>query len=248
MKREFFSGDVSCSANCLYCFAKWQDEKSKHPKFSVEKILNSNDDSVVIYPCCDSDFFKQNIILDDVLKLDNKFIYVSISTKRMISVEQLDYLKKLDSELKQKNRGFVKLSVSFSNKYFIDELENGTMSYGERVNLLRQVQDMGIYTSAIIKPILPFISLTEYKEIIDDLAFVKKFLLGDLYVDFNTEFYKKYICGKYNANIRKTVWLNEPEYWNVIVDDEKKLLLHKYIEKKNCDSFESDISLIMSYI
>ena len=166
----------------------------------------------------------------------------------MINTNQLNYLKLLDNELKREDRGFVKLSVSFSNKYSIDKLEKGTAPYRQRVKLLEQVQNMGIYTSAIIKPILPFITLTEYKEIIDDLAFIEKFVLGDLYVDINSRFYKEYIDGKYDMSIRKVAWLNEPECWNVIEDVEKKHQLYKYIEKKCCEYFESDIDLISSYI
>ncbi len=248
MKRKFFSGNVPCGASCSYCFAKWQNVESKHPIFAVEKLIKSDDDSVIIYPCCDSEFFEQSIPLKDILKLKNRFIYVSISTKQMINTNQLNYLKLLDNELKRENRGFVKLSVSFSNKYYIDRLEKGTTTYRQRVNLLEQVQNMGIYTSAIIKPILPFITLTEYKEIIDDLAFIKKFVLGDLYVDINSRFYKEYIEGKYDVSIRKVAWLNEPEYWNVIEDVEKKRQLYEYIEKKSCEYFESDNNLILSYI
>lgn len=248
MKRKFFSGDLSCRANCLYCFAKWQNAEAKHPKFAFEKLKKSDDDSVIIYPCCDSEFFEQDISLKDILKLKNRFIYVGISTKQMINTNQLNYLKLLDNELKREDRGFVKLSVSFSNKYSIDKLEKGTAPYRQRVKLLEQVQNMGIYTSAIIKPILPFITLTEYKEIIDDLAFIEKFVLGDLYVDINSRFYKEYIDGKYDMSIRKVAWLNEPECWNVIEDVEKKHQLYKYIEKKCCEYFESDIDLISSYI
>ncbi len=248
MKRKFFSGNVLCGANCSYCFAKWQNAKSKHPTFAVETLIKSDDDSVIIYPCCDSEFFEQCISLKDILKLKNRSIYVSISTKQLINTNQLEYLKVLDNELKRQNRGFVKLSVSFSNKYSIDKLEKGTATYSQRVSLLEQVQNMGIYTGAIIKPILPFITLTEYKEIIDDLAFIKKFLLGDLYVDINSRFYKDYIEGKYDLSIRKVAWLNKPECWNVIEDVEKKRKLYDYIEKKCCEYFESDNDLILSYI
>ena len=204
--------------------------------------------AVIVLSVLSFKFFEQDISLKDILKLKNRFIYVGISTKQMINTNQLNYLKLLDNELKREDRGFVKLSVSFSNKYSIDKLEKGTAPYRQRVKLLEQVQNMGIYTSAIIKPILPFITLTEYKEIIDDLAFIEKFVLGDLYVDINSRFYKEYIDGKYDMSIRKVAWLNEPECWNVIEDVEKKHQLYKYIEKKCCEYFESDIDLISSYI
>lgn len=248
MKRKLFSGDVCCNANCLYCFAKWQDKGAKHALFEIEKLIDLDDDSIVVYPCCDGDFFQQNVSLKNLSKLTNKKIYVSISTKHSISDEQLKELKLLDNELRKEKKGFIKISVSFTNKYMIDEIENGTMSYQERINLLKKLQELEINTSVIIKPILPFIPFSEYKEIVDDLSFITKFVLGDLYVDLNTNFYKKYIENKYEVSSRKVNWLNVPKNWYVIEDTQKKEKIHDYIKDISCESYESDIELILSYI
>lgn len=243
MKRQLFSGDTSCKSGCIYCFEKWGEFYPRPPFFDVEIISKSE---VIICPCCDSEFFYQPQIFTKLLKIidRNNNVYISISTKTAISDDQIVIMQKLDRQLKESKKGFLKVSVSFSTKYSVNETEPNTLSYLERISLLHRLAEYNIYSSVIIKPMLPFISLGEYFELVDDTSFVGCYLIGDLYVNSNSEFYRNIIDGRYIINARAVCWLKDKPIWNFVDQESRKSELHNYIEFKKCECFNSDIDVI----
>lgn len=244
MKRLMYSGKKKCKANCLYCFAKWDTEDVAFKDFN--SALNGGYEDSVIYPCCNAEYVDQEDDLNMLERIASNHTAISISTKHRIGLPALRQLKRMDEQFRASGKGFIKYSVSLTNKYRIDELEAGTASYDQRIELLHDIYDIGLSTSIIVKPILPFIGVDEYKEIVDDTLFVGKYLLGDLYVKEGTPFFEKYIKNKYVTSKRNVGWIENHPTWSVVECADTKETLKRYISVKGGQSFESDIEFIRS--
>jgi len=246
-ERIMMRNDIKCPYGCQYCFSKW--DKFKNSIFSNSKVINY-ENNIIIYPFCDSEIVFQNYseILSNVIEYVNQSqrqIIISISTKSDLPHKILSDLE-LVNEILNKFNGFVKLSISITNKNF-QHIEAGTSSYNERINLLKRVNDYNIMSAVTLKPILPFVPLKEYYEIIDETSdFTEKYLIGGLYVDINTDFYNNYIKNKYEVIHRKVNWLNN-EIWHYVNSNQTQKLIKEYIEQRGKDYFVSDTSLIESW-
>lgn len=236
MRRVFIHSNKKCEKNCLYCFSKWDN-------YVFPQICHNNfdDDVIAFYPTCDSDFEIDWKLCEQILKEynDTKTIIFSFSCKGKVSDDSINDIIKLNSKIKN---GYVKLSVCFTTKFNIKEVEQNTADYTYRIDLLKKLKKLGIKTSVILKPILPFVDITEYFEIINDTSFVNCFLTGGLYVNTEDEFYKKYIDDKYICVDRIVNWCNN-SIWKYI-EDSKVKEINEYIKQKGCYSFDSDECLL----
>ncbi|MCL2321558.1 MAG: hypothetical protein FWC47_05550 [Oscillospiraceae bacterium] len=236
---------VGCPYKCQYCFAKW--EQYQNNISYIENIRNN----IIIYPFCDSEVLFQNhmdnlsVIADKSIH-EKKRIVISISTKSNLSKSILNDLESVHKKLKI-NGGFIKLGVSFSNKS-IPTIEKGTTQYYERIELLRKLSEYSIKVSVVLKPILPFITVGEYIEIVNEtIRFTDKYLLGGLYVQEHTDFYKHYIEGKYITTQRKVEWLTGVS-WSYIDSAETQNEIKSYILSQGKFVFDSDQELVESWL
>lgn len=237
IKRCFFSRKTECSGKCEYCFGKWD----KYLKIEDEQKI---EDGMIIYPNCDGNAFDENweSIEERIKKSSKKNIIVSISTKFDLNEDMLDKIVQLNNHLR-KNGGMIKISVSFScGEEHMQTIENGTASYTERIQVIRKIIKKKIPYFTIIKPILPFIEFGEYMKIIDDtFPLCPNYVLGDLYIDKNEEFYTKYIMNRgYNIKKRDVSWNGENGEWDVVESNDLKESIEKYIVKLGGRTFKSD--------
>jgi DNA repair photolyase len=248
MERKFLNyRNVKCKSNCLYCFAHWPIDDTNFDK------LRDFDEDVIIYPFCNDDIIDSdstdNIIqyLEKCLIIQSKKAIVSISTKSNVPEVFLEKIEQINKE--HDDHGFIKLSVSFSCKKESNVIEPNAASYKNRLELLRKIADHNIPTSAILKPILPFIELTEYYEIVRDVsAYTNTITIGSLYVNDDTSFYNDYIKGRYTTTKKQVKWLKNLPLWKVIESSAKVSKLQDYINKNNMKCFESDAEYINSLI
>lgn len=241
MNRCFLSRKDECGGGCKYCFGKWKT----YLKFPEDETI---EDNTIVYPNCDGDAFDNNWndLLEKIKLFSGQNIIVSISTKFNISDSVLESLEEVN-RLLQKNGGMLKLSVSFSCEQSICLLEQGTAAYSERIGLVRKIIEMKIPYFTIIKPILPFIDFSEYKKIIDDtITYCPYYVIGDLYVDMYSDFYREYIENKnYIIYEKEVAWNGENGKWRVIVDNDLKEKIEKYITQLGGKTFESDKDAII---
>lgn len=237
MNRCFVSSKQECKGGCKYCFAKWTDYQ-KFPQ-SIQVL-----DNTIVYPNCDGNFFDGNCkeLLEIIRNLNNENIIVSISTKFNLDNNTLFKLQELNDHLKRNNNGMLKLSVSFSCEKSILEIEPGTMVYQERIDLVRRITGFGIPYVTVIKPILPFIDIDEYKKIIDDtIKYSNMYVIGELYVQRESTFFEKYINDKYCVVESKEVsWNGKNGRWMTVSDLERRRFIVEYIKESKGMAFESD--------
>jgi len=246
LKRKFFSAVNKCSSGCGYCFAKW-DNYTKYPHFSCESI---NENDLIVYPCCDGNIFDDSFdkLLAEALKVKNR-VFLSISTKNDISEERMNKLVEINNLLKSHNNGFLKLSLSFSCLSIIDIIEKNTLPFDKRLSLIKDIIDRGLTYVTIIKPILPFIQKEEYKSVIDNTVNLSKnYIIGGLYVNKNTDFYKEYNLEKYPAYEKPVSWLPNNEKWLYIEDEAMKKYICGYIADNKGIFYNSDADFFSSFI
>lgn len=248
--RKFYSAKVPCNAGCQYCFAKWHEIYKEMSQIDSEII---SDKESIIYPCCDGEFFEQQHLIDAVKKIASEMnrVYVSVSTKKHFTDENISTLAQLHCNLVQQKKGFVKLGISLSSKSMLSEIEPKTMSYSERLETARRIAAAGIPIGLTIKPVLPFITAEEYCDIIEDFSkYTKRVLVGGLYVNKQSSFYSKYLPQYSNKYIQKRTveWLAARPAWDYIEDAEQMATIHQFCKKRKIDIFDSDIDLIRSII
>ena len=242
--RKLYSANNPCQAGCKYCFASWKDIYDGQPSIQTASLDN---ESTLLYPCCDGELFDQTDIINCIKKLSSrsKKIYVSISTKRRLTVEEIDYLVALDKYLKENNQGFLKFSISVTTKSRIGEIEPRSASYEERLLVVEQLKNAGILTSLNIKPILPFISEQEYFEILKDFSkYTNHIMLGGLYVNPSSSFYQRYIKGKFDCTKRKVRWLDNHPEWYYVEDKLKTQKITEYAIELGMQVYQSDEDFI----
>ncbi len=241
MHRCFISRTEECKGKCKYCFGKWDD----YMKFPIPQAVNEN---TILYPNCDGDALDSHF--RDIEELVNRVagnqIVVSISTKFDIGERDLVKLENMNSCLKKKNNGMLKMSVSFSCRESIPVFEPGTGSYETRIRLMKRIVDKNIPYITIIKPLLPFIDLKEYLELIDDtVGICPYYVIGDLYVNEDSQFYKEYIENKFQVHRRPVSWNGKNGDWIVVENAGMREEVAAYIEKKGGMLFESDKEAIV---
>lgn len=248
--RILYSASAPCGAGCKYCFAKWNELYPGQPKLD-ESAPGNNEKQAIIYPCCDGEFFDQ----DDLVNLVEMYsrsmekVYVSISTKQHIQDSDLYRLAQLNSHLISADKGFVKFSISLSNKYNLAEIEPRTMTYSERLDLAKSISETEMLNSLTLKPILPFVPVEEYFEIIDEFSlYLQNILIGGLYVNPNSDFFLKNIAGKWDVSPRKVEWLLDTPEWDYIADESKMSAIRSFSHNRNLHIFDSDVDLIKSYM
>lgn len=236
MKRCFNSRKTECKGGCKYCFGKWNN----YIKFYDQEY---NQDNTIIYPNCDGDFCDEYFTneVEKLWRTTSKNIIVSVSSKFNIDDSHLAKLQKLNEMLRSTSRGFLKISMSFSCSDSIERIEPNTASYVERIETAKRIKAKGIPYLTVIKPILPFIPIEEYKRIIDDTIEINPlYVLGDLYVNENSSFYKDYIDGKYNISYRDVSWNNGNGVWGVVEATDLNRQIREYATEKGGVAFNSD--------
>jgi DNA repair photolyase len=205
----------------------------------------------LLYQFCDSEIFFQNtdVIFDKIKNLCNIYnqkIIVVFSTKSKKILDKINFIETLNTYL-NKNGSFLKIGVSFTNISF-PELEEGTSSFEERIDLLKKLCEYGFKLSTIIKPVLPFISDKEYINIVDTAnQYTDKFLIGGLYVDVSSSFYDKYNLSNYNPILRTVHWMNDNKCY-YIGSDQKQQNIKNHIISLGKEVYDSDLEMIESWI
>ena len=247
--RIFLSSNISCKADCKYCFSKWPDYDWKTSSEFEYECMSSN--SIILYPCCDGDFFDQVELVEKIKSYTefDKKVYISISSKINPTKNQIIQLIELNEWLIKAGNGFVKFAISLSNRTMLDEIEPATMTYEERIKLAAYIHSLGMPLSLTIKPILPFISKEEYDSILKDFSpYLNRVLIGGLYVNQSSEFYINYLRKLYPCTIRKVEWLPEQPHWNYVENEALMENIRISAQKLNMQVFDSDFFVVKSWM
>jgi DNA repair photolyase len=250
LARTLCASARACRFGCLYCFAKFDEFAPNHPlpKFSDDQVREDD----IIYPTCDGEFFTDAEAmseLENLVSSTRDSIRVSISVKAPIGKRQASFLRSLNDRLASAGRGLIKCSISLSTKYRVEEYEPKTPSYLHRLRALTTLADQQVPTSVNLKPILPFVSEAEYREIVEDTApYTGAYLVGGLYISPTSEFGKK-IKSQYPSLItrRPVDWLPNRPIWEYCENPEQLESVRQSIDASGRQAFDTDV-LVVNYL
>lgn len=249
-KRLLLRGDKKCPFNCRYCFADLECFQSSD-LISKSKLSNSTIEADILYPSCDTEIDFTDSKIEEIVRLaeSTKAIAVSISTKRKMSDLMIHKLSTLNKQLVDIGV-MLKFSISISTKNQLNVIEEGTSSYTERLELVEKLNIIGVVTSINIKPILPFIEVSEYYAIVDDFVDITPyFMLGGLYVDTNDKFGKSIIENYPNLISKHVVdWIPDKPVWDMCYDPLKVKNISDYIFSKGGNAYQSDQEFVTKLI
>ena len=232
IKRHFFSTG-RCSSGCKYCFAH-QPDYQKFEDFSNQAYERMTSTYNIVYPSCDGEFFNNPNTINqlDLMRKNvlGKNIIFSITTKAILDEEEIKEISRINKEMIEQNKGFIKVSVTISNQSMIQEIEPNTSNFFERIDTLEMLRKYDIPSSVILKPLLPFIDIQEYIDIIrTTLKYTDLYLIGELYININSDFYKKYIKKDYHVDLKTVEWLDNKKMYRVIETTEMQHRIKDWI-------------------
>lgn len=215
MKRLFFTvGKKKYPFGCSYCFTEFNDYISPPSIYSVFDGSISIEGIDIIYPACDIEFFclsNWKEILNNLVKL-NKIIV--ISTKSILNDEDIDFLYEKYKELLS-NGGFLKIGISITTKFRVNEIEPKTPCYVGRLETAKKIFYKKIPVCLIMKPLLVEIENEELGSILSDFQDIANIILiGDEYIDSilprNPDLFNKNNIETFKKNVN---WKFGSENW-----------------------------------
>ncbi len=164
---------IGCEHYCYYCYALNQAETDWSEEVLIHKDITSQLESELAgippqtiymgwqtdpYQPCESQYRQTCQVLE--LSLEKGFS-ASILTKSDLVLRDTDLLQKM-------NEATVSVSVAFNDNDVRRLFESNTIDTEERINTLRELKTAGLRTSALICPVIPYI--TDVIPLIDMLA------------------------------------------------------------------------------
>jgi len=164
---------VGCEHNCYYCYVLNQAETDWTKEIRIyeniqsslkQELENIPPQKIYMgyysdpYQPAEAEYIQTRKVLE--LLLERRFS-AGILTKSDLVVRDIDLLK----EMKDAS---VSVSVAFNNNEVRQQFEASTKDTEVRIEALRILKESGIKTSALLCPVIPFI--TEVKPLLDILA------------------------------------------------------------------------------
>ena len=147
------------AANTLWC------RKAKHIAGQLNRELEKISPQTIYmgyytdpYQPCETEYRQTRKVLELFLE---KGFSVSILTKSDLVVRDTDVLQEMD-------HASVSVSVAFNDNRIRQQFEADTIDTEARIRALRKLREAGVKTSALICPVIPYI--TDVTPLIDKLA------------------------------------------------------------------------------
>ena len=164
---------IGCEHYCYYCYALNQAETDWSKEVLIHKDITSQLESELAgippqtiymgwetdpYQPCEAEYRQTRQVLELLLE---KGFSASILTKSDLVLRDTDLLQKM-------NEATVSASVAFNDNDVRRLFESNTIDTDERINALRKLKTAGLGTSALICPVIPY--MTDVIPLIDMLA------------------------------------------------------------------------------
>ncbi len=164
---------IGCEHCCYYCYALNQAETDWSKEVLIHKDITSQLESELAgippqiiymgwqtdaYQPCEAECRQTRQVLE---LLFEKGFSASILTKSDLVLRDMDVLKCMEN-------ASVSVSVAFNENYVRRQFESNTIDTEARINALRKFKTAGLRTSALICPVIPYI--TDVIPLIDLLA------------------------------------------------------------------------------
>jgi DNA repair photolyase len=164
---------IGCEHYCYYCYAlnqaetDWRTDVLMHQDITgqlASELAGIPPQTIYMgwqtdpYQPCETDYRQTRKVLELLLE---KGFSASILTKSDLVLRDTDLLQKMDTAT-------VSVSVAFNDNDTRRLFESNTMDTEKRINAIKKLRSAGLRTSALICPVIPYI--TDVIPLIDRLA------------------------------------------------------------------------------
>ena len=163
---------VGCEHSCYYCYAlnqaetDWSEEVLIHKDITgqlTRELENVSPQTIYMgyytdpYQPCEAEYRQTRQVLELLLE---KSFSVSILTKSDLIFRDMDILREMD-------HASASVSVAFNDNRIRQKFEANTIDTEARIRTLQKLREAGIQTSALICPVIPYITdVTPFIEIL----------------------------------------------------------------------------------
>ena len=221
---------VGCSHYCHYCYALNQAETDWNKEIQIYEDINKqlSDELEKIcpqkiymgyytdpYQPCEVEYRQTRKVLEILLE---KGFSASILTKSDLVLRDVDLLRDMKD-------ASISVSVAFNDNHTREKFEANTKGTEIRVEALRKLKEAGIKTSALICPVIPYI--TDVKELIQWLtSHADAIWIYGLSVDQRSDrnwqnleiIFKKYFSN-ISARIENIVFTKDHQFWTQLREE-----------------------------
>lgn len=247
MRRLFLTvRSKRCAFGCTYCFADFTQYDAPASLEDVERGWVDLGGVDVVYPACDVDLFAMRRrwaeTMERSVQLDRS---ISISTKASLTVDQVQALGAWACEMRTRGR-VLKVGVSASTMSRCSEIEPRAARWHERVSTLERLAEAGVPTALILKPLLPDIPVSEYRQMIDEAChYTGAVVLGDEYVDDERDMRRPSARGLSSGlSSRRVTWLTGSPHWLLREAGDRIDELAKHANSRGMSAYLSDLDLM----
>lgn len=206
-----------CPFKCIYCFTKCGNFKRNIylDTLTTKELYKITDDVETIQPACDTEFLLHPNWKEILLRLSILNKNISFATKMSINDEDVEFLSAINKLLKVNNK-ILNIGVTIIKIDNYKELEPCAPSPIKRIETLKKLNNAGIKTNVIIRPIFPSLTTSEINQIIGETyKYSFGYLVGPLYLNENVESFLKNKKYKYDL-IKKCPEWNQSKELNVM--------------------------------
>jgi len=197
----------------------------------------------IIYPACDVDLFATADPIDHLWRAARLGGSISVSTKARIRESILGELKSVAEYLDEQHR-CMKIGISISAKLNGLAIEGGAAGYEARLRNLDLLQNAGLSSSLVLRPILNEVSDDEYGVILEEAATrTSRVLLGEEYLDAEP-LLRRELQDDLIVATRNVSWLPDIPSWPVASCPDRLLGLSDCAERLGYRVFQSDSDLM----
>jgi len=231
---------VGCEHYCYYCYALNKAETDWTKEILIYKDITdqlnnelSNIPPQTIYmgwqtdpyQPCEAEYRQTRQVLELLLE---KSFSASILTKSELILRDIDVLKKMDN-------ASVSVSVAFNDNRIRQQFESNTINTEARIGALVKLRKAGIKTSALICPVIPYI--TDVTPLIDMLApYTNVIWIYGLSIQERSDRNWQNVEGILNSHfpnlkeqIEAVIFSKDHSYWTQLRHDLEKLQKEKQL-------------------
>jgi DNA repair photolyase len=225
---------VGCEHSCYYCYAlnkaetDWSKEVLIYKDIAGQlsgELENVSPQTIYMgyytdpYQPCEAEYRQTRQVLELLLE---KNFSVSILTKSDLIVRDMDILREMD-------HASASVSVAFNDNRIRQKFEANTIDTEARIRALQKLREAGIQTSALICPVIPYITdvtpLIDMLELHTDAIWIYGLSINER-SDRNWQNVQG-ILSNYFPNLREqieaVIFSKDHSYWTQLRQDLKEL-------------------------
>jgi DNA repair photolyase len=241
--RIMVSFGEKCAFKCKYCYTSaptFENYPNRDTDQIVDAIRDFPDKNFEnIYVSCDMEaFVDQKRAIELIEKLATLDKDIHFTTKMNLSDTTIRSIARINDELNQNGRMLIP-AITICAMKSSKELEPYPIPPPyERIKTIIKLSEKGLKVILAMRPFLPSVSISEYKEILDRTAkHIECVLGGVLFLDLEGSIEKMLGYSIKNFKLQPMYFIDKPGMWKVYMGEREQRFVEEYCKYLMKDFF-----------